>query len=160
MASNFPTAYVRVASQTYVLQHISVYGVSVDALFLLTYGGGEREDVDEGVGDAPHVLARGGGHAGRHRLVDLVLEGHDPLPRRALPLQLLQPGRLLPQRVHEVALHLLDAALVLGLVPALQLHEEEGGGQPERGVEEQQHQHLDTGTMLPTELHIVLWTLL
>ena len=25
MASNFPTAYVRVASQTYVLQHISIY---------------------------------------------------------------------------------------------------------------------------------------
>ena len=29
MASNFPTAYVRVASQTYVLQHIS-YGIQAD----------------------------------------------------------------------------------------------------------------------------------
>ena len=30
MASNFPTAYVKVASQTYVLQHISIIDIDID----------------------------------------------------------------------------------------------------------------------------------
>ena len=35
MASNFPTAYVRVASQTYVLQHILTYPAASQYSFCL-----------------------------------------------------------------------------------------------------------------------------
>ena len=38
MASNFPTAYVRVASQTYVLQHIYIEQFSAKKLMLAGHG--------------------------------------------------------------------------------------------------------------------------
>ena len=70
-----------------------------------TNGTGHGESEEEGVGERPRLLSGVGVDPGLHSLVELILELDQPLPGRALPVQLVHGRRLVPQDVQEVSPH-------------------------------------------------------